>query len=636
MSEFCFSPEQSQKSRRGDGGDAASAREFQEMLNNFVLAQRRQQQEHERSLAQLLLHHFGAGQGPSWMPEDLLGMGVTRTGTPKSHAPSLTVPLAGASAVHWPGDLSPVSGRGRAYSGRSGPAYSVQGGVTGGGIPVSNASAFTTPEAEKSKVEAMFGDRMNDLERRARPVLKRAVSKLNRQSKCMRDSMLRRIMTSRAFNLVLSFLVTANIVLTIIALEDFTRYAFDSTATRRAYEDSIQTTYEIPSWIMNADIAFCIVFGVEITTRLIVLESDFWFGNSGRWNIIDLIAVSTHAVELSITHGSTMYDYYPVLRTLRMTRLIRMFRLMTVFPKLRLLVVATRGSVELLFWASVFLFVTMISFAIVIQQTVADHVYVTIAGDSELKKLFGTFSLTILNLFMAVTGGKDWWEVESALLNVSIEIALLFVFFILVMVFCVCNLITGIFVEGAIDVARKDRDVAVHAEVERAVLATDQLKSLFEELDENHTGHISLDEFRALAGRQDLRAFFATLGLDVSKPEVIFRLLDVDQSQYLEVDEFVIGVMGLKGQARSVDIATLRREHRKHAKQWCRLWQQTSDQLQAIYRLLGGHVPTAMETLPELDEVVSLERPDSPSPLASGSCSLAEAMVRKVSDRSLE
>merc|ERR1712014_15414 len=81
-------------------------------------------------------------------------------------------------------------------------------------------------------------------------------------------------------------------------------------------------------------------------------------------------------------------------------------------------------------------------------------------------------------------------------------------------------------------------------------------------------GSITKDEFEHRMLHTDTRHFFSSLGLDVSNASEVFSLMDVDGGGELEIDEFVIGCMQLKGGARAVNMEALMRENRRLMKRW--------------------------------------------------------------------
>merc|ERR1719393_1018753 len=101
----------------------------------------------------------------------------------------------------------------------------------------------------------------------------------------------------------------------------------------------------------------------------------------------------------------------------------------------------------------------------------------------------------MLTLFMSISGGINWSGIQEALTSVSEAYGVLFALYIGVMVLGVLNIITGIFVQGASELAQLDRDLVTQQEMERNNLWMQELMKIFKELDQNSNGTITLDEF---------------------------------------------------------------------------------------------------------------------------------------------
>eukprot|EP00927_Polykrikos_kofoidii_P007571 TRINITY_DN13116_c0_g1_i4.p2 TRINITY_DN13116_c0_g1~~TRINITY_DN13116_c0_g1_i4.p2 ORF type:complete len:162 (+),score=22.84 TRINITY_DN13116_c0_g1_i4:364-849(+) len=109
------------------------------------------------------------------------------------------------------------------------------------------------------------------------------------------------------------------------------------------------------------------------------------------------------------------------------------------------------------------------------------------------------------------------------------------------------NSVTGVFVECAQTQIKLDRD-------KEFVLKT---KQLFGITREDGDIEISWDEFEELLDSPEISTFFKQCDFDRRAAHGLFRLLDADQSGTLSVDEFVMGCMRLRGEARSVDLVLL-------------------------------------------------------------------------------
>merc|ERR1712194_930483 len=65
-----------------------------------------------------------------------------------------------------------------------------------------------------------------------------------------------------------------------------------------------------------------------------------------------------------------------------------------------------------------------------------------------------------------------------------------------------------------------------------------------------------------------LYAYFEALDLEVDDARAFFRLLDVDGSGHIDIDEFCDGCMKLKGEARSFDLNCMIYEARAMVRTW--------------------------------------------------------------------
>jgi len=167
----------------------------------------------------------------------------------------------------------------------------------------------------------------------------------------------------------------------------------------------------------------------------------------------------------------------------------------------------------------------------------------------QLRVLFADLPMTLLTLFMCITGGLNWWDVQQLLLKMSVVYACIFVFFVLVALLAAMNVITAIFVTDAVQMAMLDSDVKVQQQLEENQQYLQKISDLFRQIDANDVGRITLDDFMEQMKREEVRMNFALLGLDVADSEAFFKLLDVDHSVELEIDEFVMGCMRFRGNA---------------------------------------------------------------------------------------
>merc|ERR1719434_417219 len=130
------------------------------------------------------------------------------------------------------------------------------------------------------------------------------------------------------------------------------------------------------------------------------------------------------------------------------------------------------------------------------------------------------------------------------------------------MFLAVLNIVTGIFVNDAVEVSQMDRDIVMRFERDKRKQYMHCLRDFFNELDENGNGVLTYDEFKShlIANGPGI---FSYLGLEVWDAVNLFEALDLDGSRQLDIKEFMDGCMKLRGQAKTFDMVTLMRENKK-------------------------------------------------------------------------
>ena len=221
------------------------------------------------------------------------------------------------------------------------------------------------------------------------------------------------------------------------------------------------------------------------------------------------------------------------------------------------MLMAILGSAIPLLWAGLVLVILMFFFGVIFLNGAADYTAEASMGDQnvvQFKLFFSHLPMTLLTLFMCITGGINWWEVQQLFLDMSLAYAFVFVLFVLVTLLAAMNVITGIFVTDAVQMARLDSEMKVQQEMDENRYYLQNLKEFFQQMDAPEHGTITLEDFTTQMERQEVRMNSAMLGLDVSDAVAFFKLLDVDGSVELEIDEFVMGCLHFRGNPSNVNL----------------------------------------------------------------------------------
>lgn len=317
-------------------------------------------------------------------------------------------------------------------------------------------------------------------------------------------------------------------------------------------------TNEIPWGWRTVDVIFCIIFAVELALRMWVYGAAFFFSDAWRWNVFDLVMVVMQLIEEITTVLSGRYHaasdgtsstlrLFRVLRLLRVIRVLRFFRFVVELRKVLYLVIASFSS---FIWTALLLLMLTYVIGIFFTQVVLDS---SISAPEDVPKssilvakYFSNTGTSMLSLYQAITGGVDWGDLQHPLdRQISPLMSVVFAAYVAFAVLVLLNLVTGVFVDGAMRLSKEDKQLELIKKVRRA----------FGQVDSNSTGDITWREFTEKFLCQEMEEVFKAIEINMARAEDLFKFLDQDGSGSLSVEEFAIGAINLQGPAKALDLA---------------------------------------------------------------------------------
>eukprot|EP00438_Fugacium_kawagutii_P032718 Skav229138 [mRNA] locus=scaffold1875:108963:113778:+ [translate_table: standard] len=86
-----------------------------------------------------------------------------------------------------------------------------------------------------------------------------------------------------------------------------------------------------------------------------------------------------------------------------------------------------------------------------------------------------------------------------------------------------------------------------------------KMNNFFQYTDHSRETPITRAEWKRVMERDDARHWFGAQGLPIRDPDMIFNLIDTDNSDSISMEELISGVSQLQGVASGVDVAVLKR-----------------------------------------------------------------------------
>jgi len=332
-----------------------------------------------------------------------------------------------------------------------------------------------------------------------------------------------------------------------------------------------------PAWraglaVQVCDIIFLAWYAFEIAIKLYVHRLFFFVGRELRWNYFDLFLVLFGFSDLITDMFSAKDAFNPLfirgLRLIKLLKLLRTVRVLKVFRDLRLMILGLMGSVLSLIWCIVMLMFCLYMFGLVFLQGTATYFSENRAlieepgVDSVHKHMLLNWTgldRTLLTLYMAVTGGVDWKETYDSLQPLGWLYQLIFLFFTIFFTFALMNTVTAVYVENMAKNGQPDEKMLLDDWRRIRRMEAETVSQLLDEMDLDHSGSITLQEFQLMSQTDWMIALFKHLGIEVDDAEMLFRLLTnfSPESEEVDRDTFLNGLLRIKGRASAVDLHVL-------------------------------------------------------------------------------
>jgi len=270
---------------------------------------------------------------------------------------------------------------------------------------------------------------------------------------------------------------------------------------------------------------------------------------SDAWFLLDftlvVLGVTTVAVLLFGGSGDLgLLESVLVVRAMRLLRLIRALRMLKYFRTVWRLVYGLLTSHNAMFSTLALILLTLYVFACLGVELISRDE--NLAEDDETRHIvelnFQSVPLTMLTLMQFVTMDSVAL-VYTPLVRKKPWLIIYFLAIILIVSIALMNLVTAVLVEGALENAAHDREADKLDLQEKLKEAVPKLRDVFNQMDADGDGNVTLEEIEAVPMDVIPKEFFERNA--VSSMQEIFEVLDIDGGGELSQDEFVDGLLDI-------------------------------------------------------------------------------------------
>lgn len=319
---------------------------------------------------------------------------------------------------------------------------------------------------------------------------------------------------------------------------------------------------------------FTLLFLIELLLRLAVsdgLRSFFLHSENRAWHWFDVLVVVSSLLDslLSLlalignTATGSVISNVRCIRLLRVARVMRAVRILKVVRQigpLRALIQSIVATFRSLVWAIILLTTIIYVFGIVFCDAATGYFQDQNNIDDKVARFFFGLQQSMITLYFTALGGVSAILVMEVLEQISYGWAYLYLFFCSICVFCLLNVMTGFFCQSAMNSIEQDREFVISLLLQDKQQIVESIRRLFEAIDKDNVGGISIQTFESALEDKWFRSFFQTLELEPSDAWTLFKLLDRDGDGAVDAQEFVDGCLMLRGHAKAIDIAAVKWE----------------------------------------------------------------------------
>jgi len=254
-----------------------------------------------------------------------------------------------------------------------------------------------------------------------------------------------------------------------------------------------------------------------------------------------------------------------------------------------------------LVWTVVLLLLVIYIVGVYFTQTITDHLVeigtnttAYTQKDTDLAYFFGSLSRTILSLWQSMSGGADWDMMAGPLIDqVGVLTGLAFAVFIAFALLALMNVVTGVFVQTALQSAKDEEDAFL----------VDQVLKLFNKSAAADNETITIDQIDEKFADPNTQREWRAINVQPTEAKYLFSLLDIEEAGEVSFQEFLCGCLRLHGASKSMDVLTVMQENRSMSRQLLRTfkrWDEYNRNFQTMLERIANTVAATSNILATL------------------------------------
>jgi len=315
-----------------------------------------------------------------------------------------------------------------------------------------------------------------------------------------------------------------------------------------------------------AQLGITAAFFVEMVLRLLAEQGDYFCGPNWRWNIFESAILVTNVLDLLSSiqaKGAKGLSAFRCVRFVRVFRVVRVIRVFRFLRQMRLMVFTMIASFSAFIWAVVLLLLMVFVSACYLEDLALDYMRYHAESETPItngfKEYWGGMYWAMYSMIYSISGGKDWGDLAEPFVLLSTVHGMVFTGIILFMLFGFFNVVVGVFVNETAGVDSLDPELIIQNSTKRLEGLSKSLRQIFEEIDEDGDGHLTVDEVKTALLTDRVSEELKHYDIDVApeNADTFLQVMDMNRDGVADVDEFVTGCLKLQGNAKPMSLVIL-------------------------------------------------------------------------------
>jgi len=321
---------------------------------------------------------------------------------------------------------------------------------------------------------------------------------------------------------------------------------------------SAESVFTVIDWL------FGILFILEAALKIACLASQYFCNG---WNWLDLMCVLVFVIDKLASSVVPMNSkVLRLLRLMRLLRLVRFLRSLESLDVLHIMITAIKGMSRILFWAVILLSMMLLTCALLLTQVLhasyfSEATFATLSlpqleQHRKMFEYFGSFTRCFLSMFELTLA--NWPPVTRLLVEeVSEWFSLLCLIHKLTIGFAVVGVINGVILQETFKTAQSDDLIMMRQKQRATKILQEKMLTLFESLDLSGDGELDFEEFESVADNPEVKTWLASMGVETDDLKTLFLLIDDDHNGVITADELARRMPRIRGEARSIDVMAI-------------------------------------------------------------------------------